>query len=318
MVIAVLCLGVVIATVIVFGFSRSRDSSIRVSNLEKSQAAAEALAGAAKRVQSMYANEAGCDPMSLNKRLSAMSNLPSNPSSIGLTFGGRNLVYEYYDLSLKAICNTGTTGCRQMAIPVGNRLWIVTVGAIAADSDSVTSARTGDCPRDVTVTLTTAATGRRSWIQRVTLTNICTLAACDSSVGGRGFDSQGTLTLSGSMSTSACTGTYAGVRSTKYGGGFTESGTTKLSLDDLRWARRYLETGGEGIGETNFLYLSSGSVGTGNGSCPPASSASQCKDKNCFPALDLNRDYKNNESDLGILEHFMRGYLTTLPVNELP
>ena len=326
-IIVVLVLGVILAAIIFFGGSRVKDTADVSSHMLAQQQALEALAAAAKRVQVIYANEAACDPVSLNARLSNLPNLPATASSLGLNYGGQSVDYviAYPGQSGSTrynICSTSGTGCRQMAIPVDRKVFVVTVGAVSSDSVAVT----GDCPRDVSVNLSTtvsagttgASSGDRRavYTQRVTLTNLCTLKACG---GGWGFDTPGTITLSGAKSTTACSAPYAHVRATKYGGGITSSATNQMAIDDIRWARRFLETGGEGVGDASFFY---GLIVTGNenGAClvsPSDYSGGQCVSKPCFPNFDLNRDGKNNDEDLGILENFMRGYITTLPVNEL-
>jgi hypothetical protein len=359
MVIAVLCLGVLMAALVYFGASQGAHTTEAVDYIAVRQGAYEALAEAAKQVQSIYANQAACDPDSLNTRLSALPNLPYDPSQIGLSSTGATstpftyqVIFPYGSSGVQSrygICGPGSgTGCRQMAIPINGKYFVVTAGAVTADYDSITNSRIGACPRDASIILTTAAMTGAMWgaagtspenalfMQRVTLTNVCTIAACDNASPnyGAGFDLPqqtgwsvsganpvpGQITITGTMTTTTCTGADSNLTSRNYGGGFTTSTSTLLSADDLRWARRYLETGGEGVGETNFLYYNGATVGgsSGNGSCSAANSVSQCLDKPCFPFFDLNRDGKNNEEDLAILENFMRGYLTSLPVNELP
>lgn len=316
---AVMALGSVIASIIFLGSNRNRDTAKVVVRVERGQSAYEALAEAAKRVQSLYVNEAACDPDSLNTRLSSLPNLPDltvSPSALNIKFASIDVTYAVAQPSITSSpgrenrCTGGTAGCRQMAIPIDNFAYIVTIGAVSSD----TSPRSAgvDCPRDASVSLSTAVSGS-VFVQRVTLTNLCSFKSCT----GRGFDTPASISITSSNNTSACTAPYAEIRSTKYGGGFTSSGTSVLSLNDLKWARRYLETGGSDMGETNFLYTASGTIpGTANGACPTGNSVSQCLDRACFPALDLNRDKKNNDYDLAILENFMRGYLTTIPVND--
>jgi len=354
MVLAVLCIGVIMAGIVMYGSSRSRDSAATATKVDDSQTGYEALAEAAKRVQSMYANEAGCIPETLDTRLSALPNLPTAATDLGIGTKGMStgnvstIAYAIAEptnaLGTPTLavserqnrCGGGAgTGCRQIGVPIDTYIYIVTVGNVAKDG---TNPQGGDCPRDASVFLSVAINGNL-FTQRVTLTNLCTFAACNgASAGaakgsppGRGFDdsfspsgsqpnvtySPITVTSPTGLSAAACTGTYANILSRNYGAGFTEVSGTSLSYDDLRWARRYLETGGERNGETNFLYANP-AVTTGNGACDPAFSASQCKYKFCFPMFDLNRDGRNNEEDMTILENFLRGYLTTLPVNELP
>jgi hypothetical protein len=99
--------------------------------------------------------------------------------------------------------------------------------------------------------------------------------------------------------------------------GTSSSLSTEINSDDLRWARRYIETGAGSIGETTYMVTNAAiSAGT-NGSCAPGSSSGQCNTRNCVPAFDLNRDKTNNESDIAIMEFYLRGYLATLPVTML-
>ncbi len=320
MILAIMCIGVIMATIVIYGSKRVEDMSKVVNKLDNSQAAYEALAAAAKRVQYIYANESGCDPETLDARLSALTELPASPAALGgLSFNSGDLAYAIAQPSLaspqKENRCTGGSGCRQFAIPIDTFLYIVTAGSVSRDSDI----RTGDCPRDASVRLSVAV-NKNVYFQRVTLTNICSIAACDTDpptgAGGRGFSGI-SLTLSGAVNTAACTGANSNIPIRKYGGGFTEAVATNLTTNDLRWARRFLETGGEGVGETNYLYTTDGLIAAGNGSCSEALSASQCQNKNCFPAFDLNRDRTNNDADLAILENFLRGYINSLPVNEL-
>jgi hypothetical protein len=325
MVLAVLCLGVIMAGVVFFASGQQSQTAKASGKVEQGQAAYEALALAAKRIQSMYANEAGCAPESLDVRLSNLPSLSSTPTN--LTYN--NVVPSYIPANPSASvaadkanrCTSASNkGCRQLAIPVDNFVYVVTASAVAADGAFASSglAAGQDCPRDANVTLTVAANGN-VYIQRVTLTNICTLKSC-SGTGAAGFDSPASIVHSNvtHATTLACTGAYAGISARHYGAGFTSNASTTLTMDDLRWARKYLETGGDDVGETSFLY--STAVGwTGNGACPAVVtdlSNGQCHDKPCFPFFDLNRDGRNNEEDLAILENFMRGYLTTLPVND--
>jgi hypothetical protein len=321
MILAILCLGTIMAGVVMFGSKRQGDVVKVTKKRETAQAAYEALAQAVKRVQTMYASESACDPETLTKRLNNLPPLPADPADLGISYGGNDLSYAVAQPSRaspeKENRCTAATGCRQIAVPIDTTVYIVTVNGMTATAD----ARSGDCPRDVTTIEVSVSENRNIFFQRASLTNICSYSACDGAANGgtgtgRGFDTQGLLTLTGSMSSKACTTSYTAVRASKYGGGITEATTNQLGLDDLRWARRYLETGGDAIGETNFFYGLTPAAGE-NGSCPEASSNGQCS-KNCFPNFDLNRDGKNNEADLAIMENFLRGYLTTLPVNELP
>jgi len=326
---AIMCLGVIMAGVIIFGYDKSKSVNNLIDRLDMSQAAFEALNAAAKRVQNVYSSESGCDPRTLNSRLSAMPELPASAASLGT---GTNSTYAVAQPSSSGAArfnrcdSSSNTGCRQIAIPIDNIYYIVTVGAISRDDvKSATGRASTDCPRDASVRLSVAVNGN-VYFQRFTLTNLCTLASCncitgDCSAAEAAFNNL-SITSSASMSSSACTGLATGVPARKYGS-FINSTSTLITTGDLRWARVYLDTGGGGSGDTTYIYApgatnySEDVFTVTNAACTPNLSASQCKSQPCFPALDLNRDGSNNEVDIAILEHYLRGYLTSLPVNEL-
>lgn len=328
---AVLAIGTIMATFVIFGAKRQEDVAKLLHKFDMSQAAYEALASAAKRVQYMYASESGCDPASLDGRLSAMAALPdltATPDALGVQVGG-NANYTPAQVAAGTTgaarqnrC-TGGTGCRQFAVPVDNEFFIVTVGKVLRE-DATATGRTADCPRDVSVRLSTAV-GGNVYFQRFSLTNVCTLAECTCVTGScttvqAGFNALSTpITNSNTLLTSACLAPYGYIRQRRYGS-ITNASNTVVGVNDLRWARRYLETGGGSAGETNFMQVTfdgSSPAFIGNGACPAASSVGQCKIGSCVPAFDLNRDGVNNEADLAIMEHYMRGYVNSIPVNEL-
>ena len=303
----IMLLGVILASVIMWGAKRRADVAKVAERLDTSQTAYEVLSAASKKVQAIYANESSCDPDVLNTRLSRFSSLPSAVTTLG------------YDASFSyAIAQPAASGtqrynfcsagyCRQFAIPLENRIFVVTVGKVASDA----KVGTADCPRDATVRLTVAI-GGNVYRQRSTLINVCTLTSC----AGASF-STATATAGADAGWAATTACTDAVVPSRYYGAITTPGVlaTAIDVDDLRWGRRYLETGGAAIGETTYMVTTA--FTSGNGSCTAAGSASQCKLRNCIPAFDLNRDGANNESDLAIFEYFLRGYLATLPVTYL-
>ncbi|MGZ3721176.1 MAG: hypothetical protein ACXWR1_22675, partial [Bdellovibrionota bacterium] len=185
MVLAVLCIGVVMAGIVMFGSSRSRDSAVTATKVDDSQTAYEALAEAAKRVQTIYANESGCVPETLDTRLSALPNLPAAAGSlgIGMTTGTVSATsYAVAEPSLAGAdrqnrCSGGTVGCRQIGVPIDTYIYVVTVGAVTKDGTNPRGAGV-DCPRDASAFLSVAVNGNL-FTQRVTLTNICTYSACN-------------------------------------------------------------------------------------------------------------------------------------------
>ena len=328
---AVLAIGTIMATFVIFGAKRQEDVAKLLHKFDMSQAAFEALASAAKRVQYMYAAESGCDPGALDRRLSAMAALPdlvASPNALGVQVGSNaNYTPAQVATGITGAARqnrcTGGTGCRQFAVPVDNEFFIVTVGQVLRE-DATATGRTTDCPRDIAVRLSTAV-GGNVYFQRFSLTNLCSLAECTCVTGActtvqAGFTALNTpITNSNVTQTTACTAPYGYMRARRYGS-ITNSSNLVVGVNDLRWARRYLETGGGSAGETNFMQVTfDGGSPTllGNGACPAANSATQCKIGSCVPAFDLNRDGINNEADLAILEHYLRGYINSIPVNEL-
>lgn len=311
---SILIIGMVMAAIILYGSRRQSDVAILVERLDTSQTAYEVLSAAAKKIQIIYSNESGCDPDVLNNRISRFTNLPTLATSLGYT----NVTYAIAQPSRTTAAekynfcnNASTTGCRQLGIPLENRVFVVTVGAVVSEANP----GSGDCPRDATVRLSVTI-GGNLYMQRATLINLCTLASC-----GTGASSFSTATANVSLDTGAATTSACGFLPVRYYGSITSSppvaSNTTINVNDLRWARRYLETGGAGVGETTYMIPSASITDGSNGSCAPASSASQCNSRNCVPAFDLNRDKTNNDSDLAILEYYLRGFLATLPVTYL-
>lgn len=306
----ILIMGMIMSFIIYFGARRMENVSTLVERLESSQAASEALSEAAKKVQHIYANEAGCDPDLLDSRLSRMTALPSSPSSLGL---GSGYIYAIAQpggadaREREGRCNLGT-GCRELAIPVDDRIYVVHAGYVATPAYG---GGANDCPRDATIRLFVTVKGS-IYKMRATLINICTMQSCTGSDSFNGV----TVTAAageGWTTTTACTGAYSGL-GVRYKGSMVNTTNTIVNVDDLRLARRYLETGGGADGETIYLKVSSVYE---NNACTPATSSSQCVDRPCIPALDLNQDKRNTDIDLGILEYTLRGYMSSLPVTRL-
>ncbi len=329
-----MAIGVVMAGVVIFGHDRVARVSEQIDKFDASQAAFESLNAAAKRVQYIYSSESGCDPRTLNQRLSAMSALPVNAADMGSTVVSAGSSLASYAVAQPTLTNAATrvnrcetaTGCRQIAVPIDATYYIVTVGAVSRDPVKAATGRTTtDCPRDASVKLSVAVDGV-AYTQRFTLTNLCTLASCncitgDCTTAEAGFSNM-SLTVTTNMVTTTCTGVAANILSRRYGS-IVSAGNNVITTNDLRWGRTYLETGGGGTGDTTFINATgiatytSGAFTISNGACSPTLSAGQCTSQPCFPAFDLNRDGNNNEADIAILEHYLRGYLTSLPVNEL-
>jgi len=291
----VLVLGVILAGLIFFGWSKEAEMSRALSRVDAAQIANEALTAAAKKVQQIYVNDGGCDPDRLETALKNMAALPSS-------YGG-SVVYAIASPDASSTADrenrcTGGTGCRQLAVEQNGRAYIVNVGRVAADA----AVGSGDCPRDATVRLRT--TIRQSiFSRRVTLINLCSYTSC----AGPSFSDASSNISANSTTSTACNF----VPSRQYGD---IVGTTSvINEDDLRWARRYLDSGGADVGYTNYMEVSS-TITSGNGSCTAAASSSQCIQKNCIPAFDLDLSRGNNEADLAIMEYYLRGYLTSLPV----
>jgi hypothetical protein len=321
----VLLLGMVMAFVIMFGAKRQTDVAVLVSRLDASQTAYEVLAAATKRVQSIYANEAGCDPTSLNLRLSRLVALPVAASISTLNFGA-SVAYAVAQnnetgAQLSAIeranlctgLNSPAVGCRQLAINLENLVYVVTVGnVVAGDNGGVIT----DCPRDAVFRVSVAINGS-VFSQWASLINVCTLTSCGTGVDS--YDKVAPATAGIAVTVGAPTTTACATLPSRSYGSLTSAATTTINVDDLRWARRYLETGGGSVGETSYMVGASAAallVPPTNGACTPAQTV-QCFGRACVPAFDLNRDKTNNEADLAILELYLRGFLMSLPVSLL-
>lgn len=312
-------LGTILALVVVFGNKRQSDLADLTAKIANGQGAIEALNSAARKVQRIYASESGCDPDVLDARLKRLVDLPSDPNDLDIN-ANNTLIYVTAQTKVglstaekQNRCSSGGNnyGCRQIAVPITNKVYVVTVGSVAAETS--TAAAGVDCPRDAVIHLSTAV-GDNLYHRRVSLTNICTIGSCGANPVS--FDDVLNNTPpTGSIRTTACTGPHwAFIR---YYGTITNSANEYIDVKDLRWARRYLETGGGATGDTSFAYGNATPSGTLNYTCTPAQSNGQCLLTSCVPVFDLNLDKTNNEADLAILENMLRGYLLYLPVSEL-
>lgn len=312
---SVMLLGIIMATIIVFGAKRLADVSLVTARLDSGQSAAEVLSAAAKRVQAIYANESSCDPRVLNTRLSRLPNLALDPTTLGL---GSSVTYITAQPGLTSasaarfnLCDTTGLGCRQLAINLGNKIYVVTVGNVITHYVDPGTTPT-DSPQDAAFRLSVTIAGS-NFSQWSTLENICTLG---SRYGDQFTGTTVTVPSSGSITAPAC----SNIPVRHYGaitGGTVATPYTIISVDDLRWARRYLETGAGSVGETSYMVYNTPNPETTNGSCPAATNPTICKGQDCIPALDLNYDLTNNEADLAILEHLLRGYLLSTPISYL-
>lgn len=301
---SVLLLGSIMALVVVLGGKRQTDLHRIVLEMNEAQQASEALVAAARIVQRMYSAESGCDPDVLDARLSRLGALPQNATSFGL--GNLSYAIAQPKGSTKEARENrcvGGSGCRQIGIPLERHVLIVTVGEIVADDPDPSGK---DCPRDATVQLSVGISGEL-YYRRVSLVNICTISSCPTT-SAYSFKGVGGTITSAWPNTTAC----GLLPARKYGSIVSEAAKPSyISVEDLRWARRYLDTGGGGTGDTTYA---NGGVATQNVACVPASSSGQCYPIPCVPPFDLNRDKTNNEADLAILEYYLRGFIPRLPV----
>ena len=318
-VVTVLLLGAILASITILAAKRNANISKITAKAEAAQLAQEVLSSAAKILQRRYAQDAGCDPATFRTGIAAGSNLPTNPDDLGLGPTGMDYVLAQASGATSADRQnrcTSATGCRQLAFALRNRVYIVTIGAVLSDSPS--RAIGTACPRDVTVRLSVVIASKL-FHRKVTLLNICTTDDCGTNTADNSkFIGMGVSVTGGTnvtfLSTQACPANAGNSIASRYYGSITNSTNGIISIDDYRWAKRYLETGGGETGETTFMQAT---IAWGNGSCVSTSSNNQCVGRNCIPAFDLNYDQNNSEADLAILEYFLRGYLMSLPVNQL-
>ncbi len=302
MLLTVMLLGVILAGLLYWGWSRDAEFSKDVGRVDAMQTANEVLTAASKRVQHMYMNDSSCDPVVLETNLQNLPTLPATYSGTGTITYAIADPSEVNSASRRFnLCSysPGTaSGCRQFAVEQDSRAYVVTVGLLAYQDPVVTTT----CAQDAVVKLKTTIRGF-TFSRKVTLINLCSYKSCV----GPSFS-----TATSDVSLNTTKSSVCGVLPAHQYGDIV--GTTNIiDENDLRWARRYLESGGADIGFTNYI-ATSGTISTGNGSCAPASSAGQCHDKNCIPGFDLDLNGTNDEADLAIMEYYLRGYLTELPV----
>ena len=332
-----LVLGVSLAGLIMVSFDRQRNLNNKMSQLDASQAAQEVLGSAAKKVQQIYSGEAGCDPTQLDSLLNGLSSIAANATfqtAGGSTIANGLVIAEPKIASGSAsrynLCTgTGTpaVGCRQVAIPLDNLIYVVTFGYIAADplSGSYLS-----CPRDATIRMSVTILGS-VFRRRATLINTCTTMSSVCATVSPVTMAQALLDWTPIATfhtptpapivydatvlpkTTACAS--SSFNQQYHYGSFFDNAT--ISADDVRWARRYLETGRGNTGDTSYANFSV-APSSDNGACPYGTlAASQCAGVPCIPHFDLNLDRVNNEADLAILEYYFRGFLPVLPVTFL-
>lgn len=296
----VLITGVILAVIVMFGWSKQQVVASVADRVENAMIAQEVTSAAAQRVQKMYAEEAGCDPDVLDRRLSNLPELGASPPAglfyaIAATRKAPALpVSERYGLC------SGGTGCRQIPADVEGRRYIATIGKVSALAAPVAPVGP-NCPRDATVKIRTTIENA-VYFRRITLINTCSFKSCSGGPTYASFDAVTSDVTANTLNTTAC----ASIAARRFGA-LTQAAHTQVDVNDLRFARRYLSTGAGDSGDTTFLL---GAVNT----APCAAGTGGCLNKSCIPGLDLNRDGANNEADLAILEYYLRGFIPQLPV----
>jgi len=311
-IIVISAIGVIMAALVFFGFEKSGQFQKQVSRLENNLMVADIFGDAIKKIQGLYSNEAGCDPSRLNTIIANWPVLPSAYAT-GIAWILANPA-ESTVARRQGLCSGGI-GCRQLGVTMGGRGYIVNVGQIDFGADASTTGGSidtaGACSRDTSLNLRMTIMGT-SFSQHFTLINTCSTKSCT----GPSFDSADANVATATKSTVACTAANGtAIPSRKYGDYILDSVGNFVTADELRWARRFLSTGGTNQGITEFLYTTSEPT-SGNATCDVSLSSGQCIGGKCVPALDLNMDGTNNETDIGILELFLRGFINKLPVKD--
>lgn len=302
----VMVIGSILALIISYAWQRNATLQAYVNASDAALVANDILTTAGKKLQQLYQNEAGCDPDVLEVRVNT---LPPP----GATYNS----YEYVvaDPGVGAsppLTNdqrrqrcSSATGCRQIPVDQGGKAYLVTVGRFAKFPNPLGVTRV--CTRDVTVRLKTAIRGH-AFSRAVTLVNVCSYTSCN----GPSFTG-----ISGDVSATPQSTTACGQLAARKYGDMIGQPSSAASEDnvvnehELRWARRYLETGGFDAGQTTYL---AGTITAGNGSC--AAGAGGCIGRACVPFFDLNRDGTNNDQDMAILEYYLRGFIPRMPTRE--
>lgn len=296
-----LIVGIVLALILYYGYSRNAVMQGMVTAQDAKLIANDTLAAAARKMQQLYAIDSGCDPDVFEARVNSL------PAAPGGGYNGFSYVVADIRSGLTADqrvnrCATAT-GCRQIPVDQNNRALIVTVGLISS-LDRPGGMPAGErCSRDTTIKLKVAIRGQ-AFSRRYTLINTCSFTSCagGSFAGATGNQATG-------INTTAC-----GVLTARpYGDIVGTAGAPDGVVDEheLRWARKYLESGGFDAGGTTYI---GATVAAGNGSCSAGTGG--CVARSCVTYFDLNRDGTNNESDLAILEYYLRGYIPELPIRD--
>jgi hypothetical protein len=259
-------------------------------------------------------NESGCDPNVLDSRLSRLKDIQNadvtaRGVSLAIASPTATTANERYNRCVGI--GASRVGCRQFMLDLDTRAYLVTAGGVATDAPPSTA----ECPRDANIRLSVTISGT-VYQRRVTLVNLCTTTSCG--------QFSGSLQLSASFNTDAnvssqpLTQACAPLGSMYWGNPVVnpvaDPSNIYVNVEDLRFARRYLSTGGGDVGDTTYI---NASVTVGNGACAAGLGAPvMCITRACIPALDLNLDRTNNEADLAILEYYLRGFIPYLPVRD--
>lgn len=300
----VLIFGTFLAFIVLYGWQRNQQLQGFVNTQDSRLVANDVLSAAARKMQQIYSSEASCDPDIFEARVAA---LPTAPG------GGYNgLSYVIADTSTGLTADqrvnrcAAASGCRQIPVDQNGRAYLVTVGLVSSLSRPAPLTANERCSRDATIKLKTTIR-QQAFSRQYTLINTCSYTSC---TGGNFSGVTGNQSAApAGANTTACG--LLGAR--PYGDIVGTDGAPDgvVNEHELRWARRYLETGAYDIGTTTFL---AATLTTTNGSC--AAGTGGCLGKNCIPYFDLNKDGANNEADLAILEYYLRGYIPELPVRD--
>ncbi|NUM88199.1 MAG: hypothetical protein HUU37_03255, partial [Bdellovibrionales bacterium] len=236
----VLIAGSLLAVIVFFGWYKQRIMADVADRVENTLIAQEVTSAVAQRVQKIYAEESGCDPDTLDDRLSNLDELGALPAGVSYAVAASKATSGSNERI--GLC-TGGKGCRQIAVDIENRRYIATAGRVSG-----TSAITPNCPRDATVKIRVTIENT-VYFRRVTLVNTCSYKSCS----GGSFDSVTSDVTGNTVTTTAC----VPLASRRFGALVRATDTT-IDLDDLRFARRYLSTGAGNSGDTTFLFGGSG------------------------------------------------------------
>ncbi len=304
----VLIIGLVLAMLVYFGIGKLAYFHKETARLSNTQIAQSVLSSTALKVQQIYANESSCDPKVLDSRLSRLPNVTAaDATARGVALAIANPAGGSSN-ERNNLCSGGSEGCRQFLMDLESLGYLVTVGQVGASDDGGV---TTECPRDATVRLSVTIAGT-VYYRRVTLINTCTYTSCGSF--GESFDGVTANAGDDNLHATPCDI----IPERPFGSIVQADAETKVTVDDLRWARRYLSTGGGDVGDTTYMNTGGTDLTAGtNGSCTKDTlTPVLCRSRNCIPAFDLNLDRANSEADLSILEYYLRGYIPVLPVRD--